>query len=101
MDITYATHAMKGRKRGGKMGDRYHWEEPCPKCGELLFCYYAESCEYTDVTCQHCNTEFDIKLEFVLEEKVEDARTTRAVEQPESDTGVLQADEEAQMRRKL
>jgi hypothetical protein len=51
------------------MGDRYSWEEPCPKCGNTIECYYADSCEMTTARCHKCGAEFDIRLSFDLIEK--------------------------------
>lgn len=51
------------------MGDRYTWGQPCPKCGELLECYYAESCGIHDAYCQKCKTEFEIQMCHTLVEK--------------------------------
>jgi len=51
------------------MGDRYSWVEPCPFCGAKMGCYYAESCDATDVQCPYCKKEFDIVMGFKLVEK--------------------------------
>ena len=51
------------------MGDRYELSQKCPKCFNEISCYYAESCEYTTVKCAHCGTEFNIVMDFKLEEK--------------------------------
>lgn len=51
------------------MGDRYTFSQKCPKCSNQIFCYYAESSEQTTVKCTHCGTEFNIIIDFKLEEK--------------------------------
>jgi len=48
------------------MGDRYSWDEPCPKCGETMSVYYAESCGITTVTCPKCQEKYEIELVFRL-----------------------------------
>ncbi len=52
------------------MGDRYVWEQPCPKCEDgVVECAYAESCGIHDGHCLKCKTEFDITMTHVLKEK--------------------------------
>ena len=51
------------------MGDRYTFSEKCPKCFNQIFCSYAESSEQTETKCPHCGTEFNIVMDFKLEEK--------------------------------
>lgn len=52
------------------MGDSYGpWDEQCPSCGELISVYYAESCGITNVQCEYCKTEYDIIVDFTLQEK--------------------------------
>jgi len=51
------------------MGDRYEWMDECPNCGHSIRCYYAESCEVTDVKCSFCKKEFNMILDFKLVEK--------------------------------
>jgi hypothetical protein len=48
------------------MGDRYYWQEPCPKCKEMLDVGYAESCGITSVTCPNCKIKFEVVLDFKL-----------------------------------
>lgn len=52
------------------MGDRYQWDEPCPKCGANIECYYAESCEMTTARCDKCGAEFGIVMGFKLIERL-------------------------------
>jgi rRNA maturation protein Nop10 len=48
------------------MGDRYSWNEKCPKCGRLIDCYYAESCEMTTARCPWCGERYNIVMDFIL-----------------------------------
>ena len=48
------------------MGDKYSWEERCPKCGSLIKCYYAESCEMTMARCPLCGERYSIVMDFKL-----------------------------------
>ena len=59
------------------MGDRYHWYEPCPDCGERMLIYYAESCDSTDAQCPSCKKEYDIVMTFKLKPKKENEQGTR------------------------
>jgi len=52
-----------------KVGDRYTFSEECPKCFNQVFCYYAESSKHTEAKCAHCGMEFNIVMDFKLEEK--------------------------------
>lgn len=52
-----------------KMGDRYEFSQKCPKCFNKIPCHYAESCGHTTTKCPHCGTEFNIVMDFKLEEK--------------------------------
>jgi len=51
------------------MGDRYWTYKFCPKCGNKLEIYYAESSGFTDITCTRCGTIFEVIIEFQLKEK--------------------------------
>ena len=54
------------------MGDRYVWEEKCPKCkGGVVDCAYTESCLISHGICNKCSTYFDILQHFELIEKKE------------------------------
>ena len=52
------------------MGDRYEFYKECPNCGKIVRCYYAESCEATNVTCLNCKKKFNIVMEFKLVEEI-------------------------------
>ncbi len=50
------------------MGDRYEFTQKCPNCFNQIHCYYAESCGQTTIKCANCGMEFNIVIDFKLEE---------------------------------
>ena len=71
MNVSDGSYGRNGETNGGRndMGDRYSWTENCPKCGEPMNVYYAESCEKTSEKCHKCGTTFDIVMDFKLVER--------------------------------
>jgi len=48
------------------MGDKYHWYEDCPNCGERMCVYCAESCGVNDVQCPKCKSRYEIVMTHKL-----------------------------------